>query len=141
VIREIDAWIGKTLFHPLIIVVCQMMNWTQYRFAQFTYLFVMMVMFFTSSSWIGYLLFGFQSMMAMMHIVYLPDKSVGESLGGRMFWMGLLIGCSWAYAIGASDALLPLVWLSIGMLTRQYALTIKTIPPREQKFTVKVENR
>lgn len=142
-IRNIDSWIGKTLFHPIIIAICQMLDWTQYRFAAVVRFAAFAILFFLYRDYgtVVILYFGVMTFASMMLLAFAPEMEAKESFGFRLYFFGLTALILWAYAIEARNGLLPLIVMAMGGIIREYSLTIKTIPPREQEFTVKAENR
>jgi hypothetical protein len=142
VIRNIDSWIGKTLFHPIIIAVCQKLNWTQYQFSRYISAIMMITIAMTCPVTIVRVAAGFVAILAIRRaIVGNPHLAMPSSFKWRSFLWFLAGFILWAYIIGARNWLLMFSLVVALDLIKEYALTIKTIPPREQEFTEKAEIR
>ncbi|WP_454887424.1 hypothetical protein [Sphingomonas oryzagri] len=141
-IRRIDYWIGRRLFHPPIIWICQRAGMTQWAVAAYawlaaTFTLVMRARF----NQIGDIVFTvLVSLMALLQTVataLLPDMPRRPSFGWRSFvWIitavnlldlalrhGVARDVEWQWAV-AWDVL---------ALTAEYAKTITTIPPRKRR--------
>lgn len=126
-IGRIDAWVGKTLFVPVIIRICQAAGITQYRFhwiiwASVNWLSVWRM------EWLGWKITSACMAVLFTWIIF----NNGDYPQQQRPWLRLFMLFCWASATLArslDDAVYHVVFALV--LSAEYALTIKTIPPLE----------
>lgn len=138
-IHHLDAWMGKTLFHPIIIRVCQKTGITQYRFALYGWIITLLtILSIRPHGWLGwffYPIFVLIAVAQMYAVTQWPDhklESSSDSIGWRILWWAcLLLDLKSVFLEGDPHFYVPLG--DVSALFALYAKTIKTIPPLEEK--------
>lgn len=145
---HIDAWIGKTLFHPPIIWLCQRLKLTQYRFSVYTWL---IALFFwlthnpkSWSDWFLYVFLVLLTIVQMLITLFCPEHILectrGDGKYFRLFWIPYSV-----LFIVIPDAVTHTVQLwqpaALLVLMASYANTIDTIPPLEAKEPKRASKR
>jgi hypothetical protein len=146
-IRRFDAWLGARIFVPIVIWICQRANTTQWRFSNYGWMLASWLMLYAAMKrGTGETLPFIVAVYCTVIAARQPDKeglsflwlrmvfAVGEFLhwsGHALYEAGLvdagflLWGVDW-------DASCP---VGLIILAAEYALTIRTIPPRETRST------
>jgi len=135
-LAKLDAQIGKTMFQPIIIAICQAAGWTQYQFSRTVHTVPPAIALYALHGWFTNFIFGVS--FVVRAVIWFRSDSEDESksdLLSRLFcW--ILLGYSLFYAVRDPDyQIIAMVLFFIITLFAEYACTIKTIPPREEKFT------
>ena len=135
ILNRIDAWLGKTLFHPPIILLCQVTRQSQYAiYRAMWFLVACHATYFSmrdGSGW-GWLLFvWFWTITTFISASIYPDRPV-QSWGGFrvIMWIFLVIGVMASSTLGYITSGTV---RNIMILFAEYAATIKTIPPRKTR--------
>jgi len=135
-LADLDAKVGKTMFHPIIIVVCQMLGWTQYQFSRAAHIIPPMIALYALSGWFTITVFGLALVVRIVNwwVKEPEDESRSDGFNRGISWVLFIF--SVVHAIGAVDyQIISMIIFFIITLFAEYACTIKTIPPREEKFT------
>jgi hypothetical protein len=136
-IRRLDAWVGRTLFHPPIIAICHWTGQTQYALSSTLWFFAFAGMAYTATGWWRWVILAWV-LVYMLRAGLMPDHPSTSILSVRCFWWAALAYDLLGIAgIGSGRA----SWLVIELfvLVAEYALTIRTLPPRparERKTSV-----
>lgn len=132
-LSRLDAWLGMNLFHPPIILLCQLTRQTQYAIHRALWFFAALHATYydkhDSWGWAAFLwiwvIFNF------LGAVLVPDmeaKSYGPFRA--VFWIFFLIGVLGLVVLGElSNSTVR----ALMILFAEYAATIKTIPPRRKR--------
>jgi hypothetical protein len=138
-LEKIDTWIGKTLFVPPIVRFCQWSGWSQYLVHNFLYLIgsYMMLMAVMAKGESAVLEF-FVALVLTVKIGRDPEYKGYESRFLRYSFIVISVIHVIAHVTGRHilgsgpnwDLSCPVVTM---WLTAEYARTIKTIPPLEDK--------
>lgn len=127
-LTEIDHWIGKTLFVPPIIKLCQLTRQSQFAVARLFWFMAALDGFYRAESWVSSLIWGGVSVFMMITAARRADDPTISFLFFRLLALvflvldvirGLMMG-TWA---GVE------FWLLV--LVAEYAATIRTLPPRD----------
>lgn len=136
ILRSIDVWLGKTLFHPPIILICQLTRQTQYAVHRALWFFSACVATATMSreSWVTVAMMWTWTLFNLLNASWQPDRPT-KSFGLFRFviWAFLLPDVV-AVAVGHHPASRS-VAINLLVLFAEYAATIKTIPPRNKRET------
>lgn len=132
-IRRLDAFLGKRMFQPPIIWICQRAGINQYAFYRFGWMLVGLHALWLDrghfNGWTVWLIF-FALTRVLSAGIY-PDRPASPSFGLRVFFLVILAvdagGVAFGYPLDAVDLNLLMA------LVAEYAATITTIPPREIK--------
>jgi hypothetical protein len=137
-IRRIDYWIGTRLFHPPIVWLCQRTGMTQHAVSAYAW----MAAAFTLVARIGHGELGFAIVATLLAVTstisaaVVPDMRRRPSLYFRVFiWALVLIDIADRAAGDPTHRkwfVWALLWDVLG-LTGEYAKTIKTIPPLQDR--------
>lgn len=131
--KRIDAWLGKHLFHPPIILVCQLTGVTQYALYRYLWWGVALWMLWSqrNESWGFAALFIFFAFVRTLSAGIAPDRPRAGSAWVRAFFLiSVSLQIIELLAIGG---LAISITQTIAILFAEYALTIRTIPPRETR--------
>lgn len=125
---KLDHWIGKTLFVPLIIKICQMTHQSQYAVARLFWFIAALDGFYRADTLIASILWGGVSILMMVSAVRRADMPTVSFMYFRLLTVLFL----------ASDLIKGVVtgeWAGIEfwvlVLVAEYASIIRTIPPKE----------
>ena len=132
-LHAIDAWIGKTLFHPPIILACQLLRQSQYAFsrAMWFFVFVHSLWFDDHRSWAWTAMVGVFCIVQLIMAVRFPDAPLPDHFGWRVFFLALsLVNVANYATTGQGGVVLA---NGVMVLFAEYARTIRTIPPRETR--------
>lgn len=141
--EKIDTWVGKTLFVPIIIRICQKLKCTQQHFhrAAWALAWLTMLYFAESLGWI--ILIGLIALVSVISLALAPDRALPQGTTSRfwrMMWLALLMldaaGITLDLTVGANAYDRHLAVVHILILFAEYAATIKTIPPLEDRERV-----
>ena len=123
----VDHWIGRTLFVPPIIKLCQLTRQSQYAIARLLWFIAALDAFYRADSIVSSILWGGISLIMMLSAARRADHPVQSFVFFRMLAVALLLldlltgvatgrWGSWEF------------WLLV--LVAEYAATIRTLPPR-----------
>jgi hypothetical protein len=133
-LSEIDAKIGKHVFHPPVILLCQYTNQSQYAIYRSGWFLWAMWNLYTLPSGTPWFLTTFLFVAAFIFMAALavrPDKPLTSNIFIRVAWVILLLDevvglvamdNTWQHLVGPTIVVFS-----------EYAATIKTIPPRPKK--------
>lgn len=132
-LSRLDVWLGKTLFHPPIILACQIMRQTQYAVhrALWFFAFCYAAYYAREIGW-AWLVFVWLGVLGMFtSAAWFPDREV-RSRGWVRFllWQCLAFNLAELFLF---SRLSPGLAQNIIILFAEYAATIKTIPPRRKR--------
>ena len=127
-IAELDAWLGKTLFIPPIIKICQMTRQSQFAVSRTIWFFVALDQLRIASSLLNQIIAG-----AFAIVMMLTASLRADMPSMSMLWFRVL---GWIFAIlDLLAGLLGNQWRGVEIwplvLFAEYAATIRTIPPSE----------
>jgi len=137
--RSFDAWVGKTLFHPLIIRACQALNWNQYKFARealsLGWLFCFADAVVSGGTiWLIVAAGMFVFTLAQAHYfqsMFIPADSTFDLIVRLVFFF-----LAWLQILATIVDPVTNIFFLVGhmlLLFAVYAVTISTIPPLETK--------
>ncbi|MDB5661834.1 MAG: hypothetical protein JWM38_1221 [Sphingomonas bacterium] len=129
-LNEIDLWIGKTLFAPPIIKLCQLTRQSQFAVGRLFWFIAALDGFYRAETLFSSVLFGVMSLIMMATASLRADMPTRSLMGFRMLaLLFLLLDLVKAAATGEWAGIE--FWLFV--LAAEYAATIETIPPRATK--------
>jgi hypothetical protein len=125
---EIDLWIGKTLFVPPIIKLCQLTRQSQFAVSRLFWFIAALDGFYRADTLFSSVLWGAMSIVMMITAARRADMPTASFMFFRLLGIAFL-----ATALFRSVA--TGVWAGTEfwffVLIAEYAATIRTIPPRE----------
>ncbi len=129
-LTNIDLWIGKTLFVPPIIRLCQLTGQSQFAISRLFWFIATLDGFYRAETLVSSVIFGGMSVVMMLTASLRADMPTRSSVWFRMlalvfFALDLLQGAKTGEWLGTE------FWIFV--LIAEYAATIRTIPPRETK--------
>lgn len=129
-VTAIDLWIGKTLFVPPIIRLCQLTRQSQFAISRLFWFIAALDGFYRADTLVSAVIFGGLSIFMMLTASLRADMPTRSSLWFRMLALGFLVldvmqGARTGNWLGAE------FWVFV--LVAEYAATIRTIPPHEHK--------
>lgn len=129
-LTQIDLWIGKTLFVPPIVKLCQITRQSQFAVSRLFWFIAALDGFYRAETMFGSVLFGALSIFMMLTASLRADMPTSSSMVFRMIALAFLIidvigGAATGEWLGAE------FWVFV--LIAEYAATIRTVPPREAK--------
>jgi hypothetical protein len=126
-LTEIDHWIGKTLFLPPIIKLCQLTRQSQFAVARLFWFIAALDAFYRAETLFSSVLWGGMSIVMMVLAARQADTPTASFMFFRLLAVVMLI-----LDIGQGAASGD--WTGFGfwlfVLVAEYAATIRTIPPR-----------
>lgn len=132
-LSRLDAWLGKTLFHPPIILACQLTRQTQYAMHRALWFFAAChaTVYLEWDDWFWVVFIWFFVALTLLNATVFADWPAISVRAFRLFWFFLLIGQATLTLLGGD--LLASSIRSVIILFAEYAATIKTIPPRRTR--------
>ncbi len=127
-LAKIDAWVGKTLFIPPIIKLCQVTRQTQFAISRVFWFIAALDGFYRAESLFSSVLWGGLSVVMMITATRRADDPAGSYRFFRMLGLAFLIIDVVAGAVTGEWAGAEF-WVIV--LAAEYAATIRTVPPRE----------
>ncbi len=125
---KIDAWVGKTLFIPPIIKLCQVTRQTQFAVSRLFWFIAALDGFYRAETLFSSILWGGMSVFMMFTATKRADYPTASFMFFRMLAVLLLI-------IDVVKAAATGEWAGVEfwvfVLVAEYAATIRTVPPRE----------
>lgn len=129
-LTQIDLWIGKTLFVPPIVKLCQITRQSQFAISRLFWFVAALDGFYRAETLFGSVVFGALSIFMMLTASLRADMPTSSSMIFRMIALAFLL---LDLVSGATTG----EWLGVEfwvfVLIAEYAATIRTIPPRETK--------
>ena len=129
-LTSIDLWIGKTLFLPPIIKFCQVTRQSQFAVSRLFWFIAALDGFYRSDTWFSSVMFGGLSLFMMITASLRADMPTRSSL---LFRMLALLFLAMDVLRGVTMNAWAGVEFWIFVLIAEYAATIRTIPPLEEK--------
>jgi hypothetical protein len=141
-LRRLDHWVGKHLFVPPIVRVCQLAKITQYRFIMYARLVAYIALISDPPQhWYDWILYIWLTLVTLIYVFgagLLSDEQMaavvkkGDHFNTRMlFWF--LTFYLLAVQTGIHKTYSPWELAPLFLLFAEYARTIDTIPPLEAK--------
>jgi hypothetical protein len=129
-LTDIDVWIGRTLFVPPIVKFCQVTGQSQFAVSRLFWFVAALDGFWRADSMVSSVIFGVMSIVMMLTASLRADMPSQSMMGFRMLAIAFL-------ALDLFKAVSTGAWAGIEfwllVLIAEYAATIRTIPPREEK--------
>jgi hypothetical protein len=125
----IDHWIGKTLFVPPIIKICQLTRQTQFAVSRLFWFIAALDGFYRADTLFSSLLWGGMSIVMMISAARRADAPTASFMFFRLLAVAMLLIDLVKGAATGSWAGFEF-WLFV--LVAEYAATIRTIPPRPE---------
>jgi hypothetical protein len=129
-LSDLDAWLGKTLFVPPIIKLCQLTGQSQFAVSRLFWFIAALDGFYRSDTLLSSVIFGVLSLVMMVTASLRADTPTRSSFWMRVIAFLLLFFDIMAGAITGAWAGVEF-WLFV--LIAEYAATIRTIPPLADK--------
>lgn len=139
-ITGIDRWIGRTLFVPGIVKLCQITNQTQFAVSRLFWFIAALDGLYRAETLLSSVLFGGLSLMMMITASLRANDPTTSFMWFRMFALVL-------FAIDVLRGAMTSEWAGVEfwvfVLIAEYAATIRTVPPRrtEKRATKMAEAR
>lgn len=134
-LTSIDLWIGKTLFLPPIIKICQLTGQSQFALSRLFWFIAALDGFYRADTLLSAIVFGLMSVFMMLTASLRADMPAYSSLWFRMLALLFLV---LDVIKGATTQEWAGVEFWVFVLIAEYAATIRTIPPRESRKAAKV---
>ncbi|WP_327752841.1 hypothetical protein VVT58_00375 [Sphingobium sp. SJ10-10] len=140
ILTRLDAWLGMTLFHPPIILLCQLTRQTQYAMYRALWFFACChaTYYAKDAGWGVAVLMWLFTVISFLSAAIEPDRPTSSWGGFRLLiWTMLLIAT--VSLLRGTDASAVAV-RNLIILFAEYAATIRTIPPgrkRERRSSAK----
>jgi succinate-acetate transporter protein len=125
---KVDAWIGKTLFIPPIIKLCQLTHQTQFALSRTFWFIAALDGFYRAETLFSFVLWGALSVVMMITATKRADSPAASFMLFRLLFLLFLI---LDLVNGAATGKWAGVEFWVLVLTAEYAATIRTIPPTE----------
>jgi hypothetical protein len=125
---KIDHWIGKTLFVPPIIKLCQLTRQTQFAVARLFWFIAALDGLYHAETVLGMVLWGGLSLFMMFTAARRADSPTVSFVFFRLLAVSLL-GLDLVRSFATGEWAGTEFWIFV--LVAEYAATIRTIPPRE----------
>jgi len=125
---KIDHWIGKTLFVPPIIKLCQLTRQSQFAVARLFWFIAALDGLYRAETVFGMVLWSGISLFMMVTAVWRADNPTASFMFFRLFAV-LMLGMDLVRGVGTDAWAGTEFWIFV--LVAEYAATIRTIPPRE----------
>lgn len=127
-LAKVDHWIGKTLFVPPIIKLCQLTRQSQFAVSRLFWFITSLDAFYRAETLLGSILWGGISVVMMLSAAWRADAPTTSFMFMRMMAVVLLVlDLARGLAIGRWGGLE--FWLFV--LIAEYAAIIRNIPPRQ----------
>ena len=130
IVDKLDHWIGKNLFVPPIVKLCQLTRQSQYAVSRLFWFIAALDGFYRAETLFASVLFGVLSLVMMVTASLRADLPTRSSMWFRMFALAFLILDLITGAVTGKWAGTEF-WLFV--LIAEYAATIRTLPPRESE--------
>ena len=126
----VDRWVGSTLFIPPIIKLCQVSGQSQFAICRLFWFIVALDQLRVAQTLAGQIFAGIFSIIMMLSASLRADIPAYSMRGFRIIAM-LLLALDVFHGVASGDWLGVEIWALI--LFAEYAATIRTIPPREER--------
>lgn len=133
-LTAIDIWIGRTLFLPPIIKLCQLTGQSQFAVSRLFWFIAALDGFYRANTLISAVIFGLMSIFMMLTASLRADMPAYSSLWFRMLAI-VFLALDVFKGAKAGEWAGSEFWIFV--LIAEYAATIRTIPPREIKTAAK----
>ncbi len=130
--EKVDAWVGKTLFIPPIIKLCQWTRQTQFAVSRLFWFIAALDGFYRADTLFSSILWGGMSVVMMITATMRADNPAASFMLFRLLFLLFLI---LDLLNGATTGRWAGVEFWVLVLTAEYAATIRTIPPTEVSRT------
>lgn len=127
---KVDHWIGRTLFVPPIIWLCQITRQSQFAVARLFWFIAALDGFYRAETLFGSILWGGISALMMVSAAWRADTPTFSFMVFRLMAVGLLL-LDLAKAIATGEWAGLEFWIFV--LVAEYAAIIRNIPPREKR--------
>lgn len=127
---NIDRWIGKTLFVPPIIKLCQLTRQSQFAVSRLFWFIAALDGFYRAETLFSSILWGGMSVLMMITATQRADTPTASFMFFRLLGVVLLVLDLLKGAITGEWAGSEF-WIFV--LIAEYAATIRTLPPREKR--------
>lgn len=129
-LTRVDFWVGKTLFLPIIILLCRLTHQSQFAVSRLFWFIAALDGFYQSRTWVSLILFGALSIFMMLTAALRADMPTFSVISIRLLAMAaLLIYVGIGVVTGEWTGIE--FWLLV--LIAEYAATIRTLPPRDKQ--------
>jgi hypothetical protein len=128
VITKIDSWLGRTLFLPPIIKLCQWTRQTQFAVSRLFWFIAALDGFWRADTLFASIMFGLLSVFMMVTASLRADMPATSTMGFRMLAILFLL-MDVAKGLMENDWAGTEFWIFV--LIAEYAASIRTIPPTE----------
>lgn len=125
-LAEIDAWIGKTLFIPPVIKLCQLTRQNQFAVSRMFWFAAALDGLYHADTTLGYVIWGGLSIVMMITAARRADSPTASFMFFRLLAMLLLI---LDLVTGAATGRWAGLEFWLFVLIAEYAATIRTLPP------------
>ncbi|MET0365943.1 MAG: hypothetical protein ABW169_14965 [Sphingobium sp.] len=129
-LTEIDQWIGKVLFIPPIIKLCQITRQSQFAMSRLFWFAATCDGFYRAETLVQSIIFGVLCVIAMLTAALRADFPARSMMPFRFLTMGLLL---FDIIGGFTNGEWAGIEFWIIVLFAEYAATIRTIPPSEKE--------
>ncbi len=129
--RRLDAWIGRVMFHPPIIWICQMTRQSQYALSRALWFGCALWIFAHADGLFDRTIMGLMCIALMYSAGRRADVPKDGYFTSRVMWWIFLSIDLWGFAKGIGG--FRQIGQDIVILFAEYALTIRTIPPRRTR--------
>ncbi|HEY0044678.1 MAG TPA: hypothetical protein VGB62_09025 [Allosphingosinicella sp.] len=133
-LAKLDLWIGKNLFVPPIIRLCQLTRQSQFAVARLFWFIAALDGLYRANTPFGAVVFGALSVVMMLTAALRADMPTTSTLWFRMFSLAFL---TIDIATGAATGKWAGVEFWLFALIAEYAGTIRTIPPMDSSKRVR----
>lgn len=133
ILSRLDAWLGKTLFHPPIILACQLTRQTQYAMNRALWFFAAChaTYYAQGESWVLVAFLWSWVLVTFIDATVRPGAPTRSFGVWRFIWW--LLFASGIFTVYATGELTDGTVRALIILFAEYASTIKTIPPRRKR--------
>ncbi|HLL58317.1 MAG TPA: hypothetical protein VK391_00305 [Allosphingosinicella sp.] len=129
-LEKLDLWLGKTLFVPPIIKLCQLTRQSQFAVSRLFWFIAALDGFYRADTLLSSVIFGVLSLIMMVTASLRADSPTRSSFWMRMIALFLLVLDLLGGAVTGKWAGAEF-WFFV--LIAEYAATIRTIPPLDAK--------
>jgi hypothetical protein len=123
---EIDRWIGKTLFLPPIIKLCQLTRQSQFAVSRLFWFMAALDGFYRADTLFSSILWGGMSILMMVSASRRADTPTGSFMFFRLLAVAMLV---FDLVRGVTTGAWAGVEFWLFVVVAEYAATIRTIPP------------